>query len=265
MRWYKAKICGFKKSKNTPGCCYPVFEYEDKYGEVRMYTRKHPLEQTPFSFEKTYTICKKDYTTYEASEKKLKPRVYLLALRIILWTVALVAPYLAVWTLITNLGIQIGRRVASYFKQYSISSSRDRMIQLDGVIVGYKKIRKDHLFVEPDTLYLPLTQYEYEGRAYVHIGKVACKKEQRTKGAICRVYIDAKKQLVIDEFEINAPLIDTKKLSAESIQATYSKIVRRTQEMQKNREAQRQKEAMKREPLGMSPLRSNIYKRAVNW
>ena len=102
------------------------------------------------------------------------------------------------------------------------------MKTINGVIVGYKKAKKKGLFATKEIVYRPLIKYDYQEQTYIHIGKIACKEGQKIKGAICKIYVDTKHKLVVDEFEINAPIFALPEISHEAIELTIDKMVDRT-------------------------------------
>lgn len=263
MSWYRARIVDYEQSTKKIGQYYPVFEYRDHYGDIHTYTRKRPIEITPFTENKQYRICKKEFCTHEATEKRLAPRVYFLAIRILMLIVAFLNPSLVLFTMLVNTAAQQGYHVWKMIQKWRTSYFRNKLTQINGVIIGYKKAKRKGMFASSEPVYRPLIQYEYKQRTYIHIGKIACKEEQRIKGAICKIYIDTKRQLVVDEFEINAPLLAISSWSKESVGITRKNIVARTKRLRKDVD---QSSGVSQPQLtGPSPLRSVEYKRVASW
>jgi hypothetical protein len=213
MRVYKAKIIGFKKSKNKIGYYYPIFEYKNRYGEKRRYTRKKCMERTPFDQKKTYTICKKEFGTCELTEKQLAPITYFLAIRLVMSAISLIIPAYFYVTIFVNTIIVVGYKLWKLAKQCRLKLSRDQMDQINGKIIGYKKIHKNKWLGKSDLMFLPLIEYQYGNNHYVHVGPMCYKEEQKALNSTCNIYIHTRRQLIADEIELNMPLVNLSQIS----------------------------------------------------
>ena len=263
-------IIGFKKSKNKIGHYHPIFKYQDDCGGIRTYTRAKSMEITPFTMDKNYIICKKEFETYEMSERQLSPRVYFLALRILFLIIAFINPKIAALTVVANFSIRFGYEIAKIIEKYKLKKNKSSMSCVGGKIIGYREVQNKSPINDGQYKYRPMIEYLYKGEEYVHIGSAVCGENQRAVGALCKVYINSKKKMVIDEFELDAPIITTPKLSTKAIQKTYERILARTKRIENERA--RRKEAKKENAavneqldLGMSPLRLICCDRAANW
>jgi hypothetical protein len=263
MQYFKANIVCFKKSKRKLGHYYPVFEYEDQYGVSKRYIRQVSMEKTPFVMDKTYVICKKGFQTFEKGEKIIPKSLIIFTLRICFLIIAFVNRKVALWTMAINwlcnllgLAIKIGR-------QRNVLLLKDRAIGVDGLIVGYECKMKGLTSLDTEKVYYPLIQYTYNDQQYIHIGSVWCKKHQRMEGSVCKIYISTKHRMILDEFEINAPLINISQLSADSVKATSSRIIKRTKKMAQ--QAVQKKCVEKTSSTIVNPLKTVPYKRVAGW
>jgi hypothetical protein len=263
MRVYKAMIIGFKKSKNKIGHYHPIFKYEDICGNERTYVRQKSMEITPFTIDKNYLICKKGFKTCESSEKKMAPRVYFLILRLFLLAIALINHKVAIWTMIINSAVRLIYKVAMVLSKYNLKMKKDIMCRVDGEIIGYKKVCRVKIFNRGYYKYRPLIKYEYNGRDYVHIGTIGCDEEQKAVGSLCKIYVNTERKLVIDEFEINTPLINIPRLSADAITQTCERIARRTRAAAIKNAAKQAKH--NQAELGLSPLRTANPGKVSGW
>jgi hypothetical protein len=268
MPRYTARIVDFKKSKRKPGHYYPVFEYEDESGNVSQYIRKRYVERTPFDNNKIYTICKNKFGLYEKNEKKLAPKMYFIALRFVLLIITLIVPKFAWWAVAISVLTLLIYQFMKGIKQYQLSSKKDEMECVDGKIIGYKKVRKTYLLYYPEIKYLPLIEYKYGEKSYIRISKALCANDQQTPNAICKIYIDADAQLVVDEFDINAPLIKTKNAITRSVDNTCDAIIKRALALELPFVTiHRRRLVIDNGPelTGPLPLRTYEYQKASNW
>ena len=260
MAIYKAQIIGFKKSEKSIGKYYPIFEYEDRYEQSRIYVGRKAIEKTPFAMDKTYFIHRKNNETFERSERPLSPKLCLLSLRIVFMAIVVVRPELALLTIIANTLCNGGYFAIGALDQYLLNLSKERLDPIPGKIIGFKKVTKKNIIGMKRKVYCPSIEYKYNGEIYIHIGSVEYKEKPCEVNTSCLIYVDEERRRVADEFEVEVAPIPIPDVSTGEIKNTCKEILKETKNrLVENTSEKKSKEKYEDVPHAI-PLREGYYK-----
>jgi hypothetical protein len=266
MQLYNAEIIGYKRSRRCKGHFFPIFEYEDQYGNTRQYIRSASMERTPFSTNKTYKISKFGFKTFEIGEINITPKRWFMVLRLLLLIAVFLHPAIAIVTAIFNVICRICYWAWKAKRKHDALKLKGDYIKTLGTVVDYSDMNQKMPILSNKYVSYLVTEYEYEGKKYWHIGSIGCSGNPDLTNTSCEIYINPKTHVIMDEFEANAPVIMIPQLTAASIQQTSLNVIERTKKAKmKNRNKNAKKEAPTTECINGIVLKTYEYKRASNW
>lgn len=207
MRLHKATIVGLQRSKRLIGWYYPIFEYNLAGKEKRIYVRRSGMEITPFSKNKKYTILRHHLVSYERTESKtlpfLRSRIALAHPLMLFLTIPNTLLFLFIGVILPAIATWL-TKICTICKMHRDVGG---LTPIEGKVICYRQGNKDFTQCDANDWYKPIVEYQLNDHTYYHVSNIYRRGiDDNLIGSQCSIYLNGKSKMVVDEFEVSAPL-----------------------------------------------------------